>query len=295
MQRFNPLKLCMLALLGILFLAASTYTQARGYYGHGGYYYGRGYGYGYGHSYGYSPYYGHSYSGYGYRHPYGYGYSHYPVYGLLSIPGRVISGLVGYPRHDSSYSATNSRNVVAYNSTHNTYSPSTTSSNTPVYGTDPGVNGRGWSLLAEGHDESALTYFATAAQSHPRNSIPKVGYALSAAGSGNLSRGIWAMRRAARIDPEGMRYLQLSDAHAGRVRHLLGQYQSRIEDSHYADDAFMVAALKYLLGELNGANAALTLATQYGDTSASTRNLAHLINDPPSGKQMSPVNARKSG
>jgi len=315
MHRANNLYLCVLTLTSMLLLATNTTAVARGHHGHGygyGYGYGHGYGYGYRHhygygygyghgyyghgygGYGYGPYYrhgyGYGYSGYGYRHRYGYGYSHNPVYSLLSIPGHVISGLVGYSGNDAGYPATTRRNTVTAPS----YSAPTTSTTTTVYGTDAGMGSQGWALLADGHDTSALSYFATAAQSHPRNGIPKVGYALSAAGSGKFSRGVWAMRRAARIDPEGVRYVQLNDATAGRVRYLMEQYHARIEVSHNADDAFMEAALEYLLGDLDGARSSLALARQYGDSSASARSLARLINDPATDRHMG-ADSGKSG
>lgn len=273
-------RLAKIAVLTITLLIASPTLAYYGHsYGHRGFGHSfghHGFGHSYGrHSYGHSYRYGgsHGYPYYGYRR-YGYGGGYYPysrglAYGLLSIPGRVITGLFGGPYNERSYAD----------------KPEVTPAVAPR--TDGGAAnqssqhaqaGAGWALLSDGHYARALSVFGREAQSNPTAGKPKVGYALATAAGGDLGRGVWAMRRAARIDPQSMEYVDLDPRLAAELDRLTLQYQANLErDQHDQESAFMVASLRYLAGDLETARSALEKAVEYGDDHASTQNLARLI------------------
>ncbi|MGH8594995.1 MAG: hypothetical protein ACREV3_14435, partial [Gammaproteobacteria bacterium] len=139
----------------------------------------------------YWPYYSHYYPDWSYRY-----YAHYPyhdglVYGLLSIPRAVTGALFGSP-HRYSYKDSSRAD-------HRSDEPP---------GEDNGKNSkrmdlsREWDLLASRRYGEALRGFEAVAQQNPRWGEPEIGYALASASLGNLSRGVWAMRRAYRLDRE---------------------------------------------------------------------------------------------
>lgn len=275
-----------------------------GYGGHGGYGYGHGYGhgYGYGHSYygGYGGYggYGHGYYGHG-----GYGYGGGLLYGLLSIPAHVIGAVFGYPHHGSyGRSDYSSRTYDSSVYIERGAGPETSEQSNdgggygggatpPAGGGGSGKGGPaskggsadpmgspGWGVLAAGNYSGALTDFAVEAESNPSRGVPKVGYALSAAAGGDLGRGVWAMRRAFRIDPHSVEYVVIDDRLRSQVEQLAGRYQRHLESAGSdPDSAFMVASLRYLLSDMEAARSSIAQAAQNGDTSESMRNLKHLI------------------
>ncbi len=241
-------------------------------YGQHGYGYGRSYGYGYGRGYGYSyrPYYRpYGYHGYAYRPYYRphYAYRSYGRYqggllhGLLSLPGAVVGAVLGNPHHPDSAAST----------------PPAAANTTPA-GDGSAVYRGAWASLAEGHYARALAAFVDEASSHPNQGRPKVGYALSAAAGGDLVRGVWAMRRALRIDPNAMHSVTVDGALRHRVEQLIARY---VESADYAlDDAeatFMLASLYYLLRESDSARNAVKVALAGDASSPSTVNLVRII------------------
>ncbi len=140
-----------------------------------------------------------------------------------------------------------------------------------------GALGPGWDLLAEGNDSAALREFASQAESNPRKGGPKVGYALAAAGLGDLSRGVWAMRRALHYDPQGAHYVPIGDRLRPRVQQVIERYRALGADR--TDAAFMLSALHYLQRDLPAARSAIDVARAAGDRHSSTRNLTRLIAD----------------
>jgi hypothetical protein len=302
------------ASLGLVIGLVLTATQAYGYYGgrHGGHhgygYYGGQYGghyrYSYGrHRYGYYPY---RYGGH-YRYSYGRRYGYYPyrsgghyhgglVHGLLSIPSTIVGSLFGYHRSPGYHGG-------AYGN-HSTAPPATAPGGNGVppsgggYGgnstappaTGPGGNGAsrnsgpgtidggGWARLAEGRYSQALAIFAAEASNRPNAGRPKVGYALSTAASGDLRRGVWAMRRALRIDPESMHYMTLDEPLRTQVTQIVTRYRDNPGPAvRNAEAAFMLASLHYLLGDTDSARTAIDLAVADGDRSSSGGNLKRLI------------------
>ena len=136
-------------------------------------------------------------------------------------------------------------------------------------------NSLGWLLLANGEVDGALKTFALQIRNDPNNSILKVGYALAAAETGDLHKGVSAMRGALRSDPDSLHYLVLEEDLQSIVKNLVLRYEA---DSYQttlttAASNFMIASLYYLLGDAGSAD--LFLPAQ--DTDSSTRNLDSLI------------------
>ena len=126
--------------------------------------------------------------------------------------------------------------------------------------------------------DDALREFANEAPRHPSHGLPKIGYALSTAASGDLRRGVWAMRRALGVDPESIHYMTIDEPLRSRVAQLITRYRDNDGAAvRNANAAFMLASLHYLLGETDSARIAIDLAVADGDRSTSTGNLKRLI------------------
>ena len=147
-----------------------------------------------------------------------------------------------------------------------------------------GVKSSAWQTLKQGQYGQALTTFANEAQSNPNSGVPKAGYALAIASKGNLDRGIWAMRRAFRIDPDSLHYLQLDEKGHVVIDNLIGQYCSQ-ENNADVDQAFMVSALYYLKHNYIAAKKSIVSAQKNGDKSSSYTNLQRLIDQQLKGQE----------
>ncbi len=234
-------------------------TQADAYYsGYRGGYYG-------GH---YSGYHG-GYRQYGFRGGYYRGYRSGRYYG-------------GYPYRGYSYGG--AYNGYSYSqprppSSAGTYNGETNPAPQPNSDASrESVSNGGWARLAEGQYSAALSIFAEQATSQPKSGRPKVGYALSAAASGDLRQGIWAMRRAIEIDPDSIHYMTIDESLRPRIEQLIARYQTNPDrTSGNADAAFMRASLHYLLGNAKSARSQADLAVAAGDRRSSTVNLERLI------------------
>jgi hypothetical protein len=215
-------------------------------------------------------------SHYGYRH-YGYSshYSRHHYGGHSYYPGKY------FRRH--SYSYYPNRNYQYYPKSYSLAVPTNikvyVDNNSNQYGNSEhtGVNSSAWQTLKQGQYGQALTIFANEAQSNPNSGVPKAGYALATASKGNLDRGIWAMRRAFRIDPDSLHYLQFDEKGHGVIDNLIDQYSSQ-ENKTNVGQAFMVSALHYLKHDYVAAKKAIASAKQYGDKSTSLANLQRLVN-----------------
>ncbi len=283
--------------LGLVIGLVLTATQAYGYSGgrHGGQhgygYYGGHYKYSYGrHRYGYYPYryggryrysYGrHRYGYYPYRYGSRYRYSYGRRYGYY--PYRYSGAYGSYPTTPPITAPGGqgaAPNGGAYGG--NAATPPTTgpdhSGASRGRGRDT-MDGDGWARLAEGRYSQALSIFAAETSDRPNAGRPKVGYALSTAASGDLRRGVWAMRRALRIDPESMHYMTVEEPLRSRVVQLITRYRDNAGPAvHNAEAAFMLASLHYLLGDTDSARTAIDQAVADGDRSSSTGNLKRLI------------------
>ena len=236
-----------------------------GYHGRGGHYGYRGY-LGHGRHFGHKRfgrsrgYYKPRYRRYSYR-PYSYRY--------LGPNYYRRGGYNNYPyRYNPGYGAT--RFGRGYGSVYNIKVP-VGSINAPVV-----VNNRnrGWQLLAAGRCKDARFYFGDQARLNPTDAVPKLGYALAAAVSGDFVRAEWAMRRAFKVDPASLHYVEFDEPVKLDMDQLVVTYQSRMDASGTnAGDAFMLAALNFLGHDHRPASDYIDLAIDAGDTSASAANL----------------------
>lgn len=274
--------------IGMVLVATPTY--AAGYYGrhyggHRGGHHGRHYGghhiYSYGHHrHRYRPYY-YSYST---NRPHTYGRRPNPTaapYAPPSSGGGVIVG--SRPESpDTPYDASTSGGPTT---------PRVTDSDDPGRSRNsrPGtMRDGGWALLADGRYAPALQTFASDAMSQPTKATPKVGYALAAAGLGDLSRGVWAMRRALRIDPDAVHSVTIDEPLRPRLQHLVNQYQQLLDRTgDNRETVFMLASLHYLLRDTASARISIELAIQEGDSTSGAANLRRLIDELPA-----PITAR---
>lgn len=133
-------------------------------------------------------------------------------------------------------------------------------------------------MLVDGDYGQALSFFGREAQASPESGLPKAGYAIAVASSGDLDKGVWAMRRAFRYEPDALIPLVDKTALHPAIDELIARYEYVLqEEGIRRDEAFMVAALNYLKGEREAADAAASLAAENGDTSRSFVNLSRLL------------------
>ncbi|MDQ6960193.1 MAG: hypothetical protein Q9M27_04110 [Mariprofundaceae bacterium] len=241
----------------------------------GGYYYG-GYGHhGYGHHYGYG--HGYGYGGHDYGHHYAYyGLGLYALHGLYSHHSDHDYGHHDYGRHYytpyySHYSSPYSYGYSSYSHEPRTYSNQD--------GARITHSRDGWKLMKNNHPNEALNAFAIEAQDHPAKGMPKVGYALASAETGQLDRGVWAMRRALRFDPESLHYVAVDQSLQTRIRALIHRYDYDSASAKSTDAAFMRASLHYLIRESTEAKHAMDQVVQGRDDTVSAKNLKKLIHE----------------
>jgi len=248
----------------------------------GGHYYG-GYGHhGYGHHYGYGHSYGHHYGGHEHGHHGGYGH-HYAYYGLGAY---ALYGLYGHYGHDYGHHYYGSHYYTPYYGHYSypySYGYSSYSHESHVYNNQEGTrithSRDGWKLLKDNHPKDALNAFAIEAQNNPAKGMPKVGYALASAETGQLDRGVWAMRRALRFDPESLHYMTVDQSLQPRIKELIHRYDYDSASAKATDAAFMRASLHYLLRESVEAKHAMDQVVQAHDDTVSARNLKKLIHE----------------
>jgi hypothetical protein len=254
MKKHNLISPGLLLSFAIAFLFMAAPAQAGSYlhlgYGHHGGYHG------YGHSYGH----GYSHSYYGLHNYYGYGHHGY---------GHLGHGSYGYGNHYSGFGY-----ATPY-SAYNDYSSSSSYRNRTY---DRSSSGNGWTLLGNNQASAALTDFGRQAQASPSKGDPKVGYALASADLGRLDKGVWAMRRALRTDPNALHYVSLNPPLDAKVGQIIRQYEKKLAySSRDGDAAFMLASLHYLRRNIEAARTNINQAMLARHVSTSTRNLKDLI------------------
>ena len=232
------------------------FTIGHGYYtGH--HYYPR---YGFGH---------HRYHAYGhYGHPYHLGYlfpftSHDPWHGhtFAYSPSHL---------HRGHYEAVGRDTYVYDRLSDRRITPSARSAPATAVSHD------GWALLASGRAADALQRFGSTTDRAPEDGVPQTGYSIAASVSGDLERGVLAMRQALRTDPQALHRLKIPAGARAAVVESINRYEAGGVGS-VSDDAFMRAALYYLLHHRDSARAAIDEAQAAGDRSASAANLERLI------------------
>lgn len=136
----------------------------------------------------------------------------------------------------------------------------------------------GWGYLAQGDYQGAVEAFATLAYQSPRSGLPKIGYGLSNALSGNHHSAAYAIRRAFRYDPEAANYPPIGPALTEKLRSLQQHYQDESDQAAPDPEAhFMLAAISHFLHDEQIAYAAIQKAEAAGDHSLSLHNLKGMI------------------
>lgn len=139
----------------------------------------------------------------------------------------------------------------------------------------------GFAYLVSGKLKQAVSVFARQAEADPGNAVPKLGYSIAMSELGELELGVWAMRRAVRTSPEALRGAEIDNRLRPRVAALLDVYHPSDSDSSHGDDAhFMVASLLWVLGDIEGARAAIAAAAADGDEHDSTLALSLALSTP---------------
>ena len=230
------------------------------------------------------------YYGYGAKHRYGYNRHHYrskhyrpKSYYRHGFYGRYGYGKYGYYRYPYGhryYYRPYPANLYYYNAYQDDYRDSSDEA-----GSDGSIDyqedyARGWNLLREDRPAEALQAFGHYAQANPTEGTPKVGYALALAELGRLDNGIRAMRRALQENPEALPYVAID----GKLRPKLERVKGRYEQSEqfFGNDpggSFMLAALYYLLDDMDAAQKAMERNIDSYDTSTSAINLKRLIEE----------------
>jgi len=152
----------------------------------------------------------------------------------------------------------------------------------PVYSTNIpyGIDSPGWSYLAQGNFQSAINIFAKDIESYPDAGIPKVGFALASAATGNLTKGVLAMREAFQIDPDSIHYLYFDEKVLAIINDLIEEYEYKLQQSNNRpDEAFMVSSLHYLKYDYGSAHEAINRAIMDGDKSPSMGELHRLVDE----------------
>ena len=139
-----------------------------------------------------------------------------------------------------------------------------------------------WELLADGHAVAAYQAFECLSPAVPDDGYLLVGLALSAAAIGEHDHAVAALRTAMRVDPVSLRDVPGGDRLDVLLSDTADHYDARARAAYGNVDAlFMVAALRYLLGQDHIAHYAIEIAITLGDVDASAHNLKGLIEASP--------------
>ena len=235
-----------------------------------------GYGYHGGHYY-HHPY--HGYRHYGYGH-YGYRHHYHGHHGYHL--GYLLPFVYHHPHHyyDRWYSRSQSHAYAPSYSARDrgSYRPAIRDASRTRSSSLATVRRDGWTLLELGRSAEAVGIFGAAAARFPGDGAPETGYSIASAASGDLERGVQAMRRALSIDPDALHDMKLRDGVRPVVVELVNRYEAGGVGS-VSDDAFMLAALYYMLHHRESARAAIDEARAAGDHSTSAVNLERLLGE----------------
>ncbi|MBZ0172847.1 MAG: tetratricopeptide repeat protein [Phycisphaerales bacterium] len=119
----------------------------------------------------------------------------------------------------------------------------------------------GWNALAQGDLLRAREYFADQVMYRPDDPTPKAGLALARADAGQDDQADWAMRRAVRAGLKQARDRMPTYDLERTLSRLEIRYEERAYEYH--DTWLMVAAVRYLKGDDDGAAFAADKAMEY--------------------------------
>ena len=227
----------------------------------------------------------------GYHYGYGHGYHHYDHhshYGFhasyhshddIGTGGYIVLGLIGAVLLTHILNNDNDRYQGTYHRSYAYQTPVTYSrivqpvKQKPVY---TFRSNEGWDALLNGNAKLALDIFAVQSQQNLDSGIPKAGFALAAAASGELDRGARTMRKAIQIDPAALNIIPINNELELTIDLLTEEYESTLQYKQInTDNSFMVAALSYLKQDYATARNMIAVS----DHSQSANNLRKMINE----------------
>ncbi len=139
-----------------------------------------------------------------------------------------------------------------------------------------------WALLADGQAAAAYLAFECLSPAVADDGYLLIGLALSAAAVDEHDLAVTALRTAMRVDPISLLDVPGGDRLDVLLADMADHYHARARTGYGDVDAlFMVAALRYLLGQDAIAHYAIEIAITLDDVDASTRNLKGLIEASP--------------
>ncbi len=135
-----------------------------------------------------------------------------------------------------------------------------------------------WILLYNGDSASSLEAFTCLADVDPNDGLRLLGLALSAGMQGRHDDTVSAARRAVRVDPQSLSYIQGDRQLDAVFTSLLEHYEHRAIHVYGDLDAlYMVAMLRYFRNELAAARYTVDIDLTLGDTDDSSRLLRRFI------------------
>jgi hypothetical protein len=220
-------------------------------------------------------------------HNYGYHghyslHAHYSSHGGIGTAGYVILGLFGAVLLSHLLNSDNYPPRGTYHRTYPVHQPFTYQRPaTPVKRYSPAYHynsEEGWDALAKGNAGFALDVFAVQTQEEMGNGIPRIGFALAAAASGELERGARAMRKALSIDPEALENIRITPELELIIDLLTEEYTAAAKTGDRDFDySFMIATLSFLKQDYSAARNMIAGA----DQSHSAGNLREILGQYP--------------
>ena len=134
----------------------------------------------------------------------------------------------------------------------------------------------GWDLVKKDRSHTALDIFEDLAKSNPGAGGPKLGYAIAAADTDRLAKGVWAMRRALQFGPGAFQQFSPDRRLEGKLKRLVSKYEGRSHGLPEKDAYFMQASLYYLLKDTRACHRAIERNKGVDDYSDSAKNLYYM-------------------
>lgn len=137
-----------------------------------------------------------------------------------------------------------------------------------------GLDADAWCDLADGRYLRAKHEFLDLIECRPCEPVPRIGYAIASGRLEHWREAQRSMRRAVELDVKAFDALCVDLELKREIRCLIDEYECLLRHNHCDPDVyFMLASLKTLLGDYDGALCAIENAQRYGDCSASARLL----------------------
>ena len=138
------------------------------------------------------------------------------------------------------------------------------------------TDSNGWEMIKKDRPRKAMEIFDELADRNPNRGEPKVGLAIAAAQSRQMSEGVRFMRRALKDDPESLNRIRMTPKLYEPIKQVAEEYRSGSHRLNPGDKHFMGAALYYLMGELDICFEEIEKGTAVNDQNSSTMNLHRL-------------------